>query len=74
MPGGRQGLDYIALRIQREPLDQTDLSNGGDEILKAVGNRHTKQGLIGGPRGYFWINPPAVMKSPKLVEFISLNP
>jgi len=53
MPGGRQGLDYIALRIQREPLDQTDLSNSGDAILKVVGNRHTKQGLIGGPRGCF---------------------
>ena len=26
------------------------------------------------PGAVFWINPPAVMKSPKLVEFISLNP
>ena len=26
------------------------------------------------PRAVFWINPPTVMKSPKLVEFVSLNP
>ena len=42
MPRGRQGLDYIALRVQREPLDQTDLSNGLDASSKAVGNRHRK--------------------------------
>ena len=38
----RQGLDYIALRVQCEPLDQTDLSNGLDASLKAVGDRHMK--------------------------------
>jgi hypothetical protein len=27
-----------------------------------------------GPRAIFWINPPACKYSPKLVEFISLNP
>ena len=43
---GRQGLDYIALRVQRLPLDQTDLSNGLDVSSKMVGDRHT----IGRPR------------------------
>ena len=42
MPGGRQGLDSIALSVQREPLDQTNLSNGLDASLKAVGDRHMK--------------------------------
>jgi hypothetical protein len=28
--GGGQGLIYIALSLQREPLDQTDLRNDGD--------------------------------------------
>ena len=46
---GRQGLDYIALRVQREPLDQTDLSNGLDASSKAVGNQHTKQADRWGP-------------------------
>jgi hypothetical protein len=27
-----------------------------------------------GPRAVFWINPPAYKYSPKLMEFISLNP
>ena len=39
---GRQGQDYIALRVQREPLNQTDLSNGLDASSKVVGDRHTK--------------------------------
>ena len=39
---GRQGLDYIALRVQREPYDQTASSNGLDASSKAVGDRHTK--------------------------------
>ena len=47
--GGGQGLVYIALRVQREPLDQTDLSNGLYASLKAVGNRHTKQANKWGP-------------------------
>ena len=29
-------LDYIALGVQREPLDQTDLCNGVDASSKAV--------------------------------------
>ena len=41
MPRGRQGLDYIALRVEHEPLDQTDLSNGLDASSKAVGNQHS---------------------------------
>ena len=40
--GERQGLDYIALRVQREPLNQTDLSNGLDASSKVMGDRHTK--------------------------------
>ena len=40
--GGEQGLVYIALMVQREPLDQTDLSNGLDASSKAVGDQHTK--------------------------------
>ena len=48
---GRQGLDYIALRVQREPLDQTDLSNDLDAILKAVENRHSKVADRWGPLG-----------------------
>ena len=39
---GRQELYYIALRVQRELLDQTDLSNGLDASSKAVGDQHTK--------------------------------
>ena len=39
---GRQGLDYIPLRVKREPLDQTDLSNNLDASSEAVGDRHTK--------------------------------
>ena len=35
---GRQGLDYIALRVQCEPLDHTNLSNGLDASSKAVGD------------------------------------
>ena len=53
MSGERQGLDYIALRVQREPLDQTDLSNGPDASSKVVGDRHTKladRWAQGGPR------------------------
>ena len=53
---GRQGLDYIALRFQREPLDQTNLSNGLDASSKAVGDRLSKlvdrwgqEGLVAPP-------------------------
>ena len=38
----RQGLDYIALRVQHEPLDQTDLSKGQDASSKVVGDQDTK--------------------------------
>ena len=41
-PGGRQGPGYIVLRVQHEPLDQTDLSNGLDVSSKVVGNGHKK--------------------------------
>jgi hypothetical protein len=41
MPQGGLGSVYIALRVQREPLDQTELSNGIDAI-------------IGGGEGIFW--------------------
>ena len=51
MPGRRQGLDYIALRVQREPLDQIDLSNGLDASLNAVGNRHSDEADRWGPQG-----------------------
>ena len=40
---------YIALRVQCEPLDQTDLSNDLDAILKAVVNRHSKEADRWGP-------------------------
>jgi hypothetical protein len=30
MPWGGVGPGYIALSLQHEPLDQTDLRNGGD--------------------------------------------
>ena len=42
MRRGKQGLDYIALRVQCEPLNQTDLSNSLDASSKAVGDRHMK--------------------------------
>ena len=48
-------MDYIALRVGREPLDQTDLSNGLDTSSKAVVDRLSKlvdrwdQGGPGGP-------------------------
>jgi hypothetical protein len=32
MPQGRLGSPYIAQRVQREPLDQTDLKNGVDAV------------------------------------------
>ena len=51
MEGGRQGPVYIALRVQREPLDQTDLSNGLDASSKVVENRHTKQADKWSPQG-----------------------
>jgi hypothetical protein len=31
--------DYVALEMQREPLDQTDLKNGVDAILGGGGGR-----------------------------------
>jgi hypothetical protein len=31
------GPNYIALRVQREPLDQTDLKDGLDAILRGGG-------------------------------------
>ena len=46
-----QGLVYIALRVQHEQLDQTNLSNGLDAILKAVGNRHSNEADRWGPQG-----------------------
>ena len=46
---GDMGLAYIARSDEREPLDQTDLSNGLDVILRLVINRHTKDRLPGGP-------------------------
>ena len=46
-----QGLDYIAWRVQREPLDQTNLSNGLDASSKAVGNRQMKHADRSGPQG-----------------------
>ena len=36
-------LVYIAQSVQHEPLDQTDLKNSRDEILKAVENRHNTE-------------------------------
>ena len=42
-------LVYIAQSIQHEPLDQTDLKNGGDAILKAVENRHNNEADRWGP-------------------------
>ena len=50
MEGGCR-LVYIAWSIQREPLDQTDLKNDGDVILKAVENRHSNGRLTRGPTG-----------------------
>ena len=32
-----------SLEYQREPLDQTDLKNGGDAILKAMDNQHNNE-------------------------------
>jgi hypothetical protein len=37
MPLGGLGSVYIAQRVQREPLDQTDLKNGVDAILGGGG-------------------------------------
>ena len=39
---GGYRLDYRALGVQHEPLDQTNLSNDLDASSKAVGNRHRK--------------------------------
>ena len=50
MPRGRQRLDYIALRVEREPLDQIDLSNGLDASSKAVENRHSDEADRWGPQ------------------------
>ena len=49
--GGGAGAGYIGQSVNPEPLDQTDLKNGGDAILKTVGNRHKNEGLTGGPQG-----------------------
>ena len=44
-------LVYIAQSIQHEPLDQTDLKNSGDAILKEVENRHNNEADSGTHRG-----------------------
>ena len=48
---GRYRLVYIAWSVQREPLDQTDLKNGGDVIVKVVENRHNNKADRWGPQG-----------------------
>ena len=42
MPGGEARARLYSPRVQREPLDQTDLSNSLDASSKAVGDRHMK--------------------------------
>ena len=47
-------MDYIALRVQCEPMDQTDLSNGLDASSKMLGNQHSDKAdrwAHGGPGG-----------------------
>ena len=43
-------LVYIAQSAQHEPLDQSDLKNDGDAILKAVENRHNNKADRWGPQ------------------------
>ena len=42
---------YIARSVQREPLDQTGLKNGGDAILMAMDNRYNNKADRWGPQG-----------------------
>jgi hypothetical protein len=52
-PGG-SGLGYIALGVQREPLDQTDLKDGVDATLGGGGGsfwKLTGRGHCQGPGG-----------------------
>ena len=42
---------YLGQSVHREPLDQTDLKDGVGATLEVVENRHSKEGLIDGPRG-----------------------
>ena len=42
---------YIALRVQREPLDQTDLKDGVDASYEVVENRHYDVEADNGPEG-----------------------
>jgi hypothetical protein len=37
MPQGELGSAYIALRVEREPLDQTNIRNGMDATLGGGG-------------------------------------
>jgi hypothetical protein len=51
MPLGGLGFVYIAQRVQREPLDQTDLKNGVDAILEGGGGSFWKLSTSGPHRG-----------------------
>ena len=46
--GGYRAI-YIGRSVYRELLDQTNLKNGIDATLEAVGNRLSNEGLTGGP-------------------------
>jgi len=46
---GEYWLVYIAWSVQRELLDQTNLKNSGDAILKAVENQHNNEADRWGP-------------------------
>jgi hypothetical protein len=49
MPHGGLGSTYIALGVEREPLDQTDLKNGVDAILGGGGGTFWKRTDKGPP-------------------------
>jgi len=44
-------LIYIAQSVKREPLDQTNLKNDRDAILKAVENQHNNEADRWDPQG-----------------------
>ena len=73
MLGGRQGPGYIVLRVQREPLDQTDLSNGLDASSKVVGDHLSKLvdrwGCL--PPPWAHLSASFICRSPTAIEDVS---